>query len=379
MRPVSKGNVPNTYPIDVSVASEAQYETDARGIAIWTFTEKAVTNAFGSRTPSALDLVQGLRDLRTYTAKKRTKHIGYLDDAKGVITRQLSNQPKGYKQATAPLSTQIGKICSYCEQFLPDDADLEHCVPKAEFPYTWIAWPNFLFACGACNGNGTGKGTGPDRDTAADWDGGNNPDEIELYDAVRDRYFWPDIDSNTYRAMYPRLWYLDNNKWKRVPDADSVAANVSYVGENPEKRIVTAKLNIGGAGEQVYQVQARLKAAGDVASRTVPYFGLDQDGTKGGSIRDMRMYNRTLEWLTATELLKPVKNANDANSFNSALNTLAVSLRHRSFFSVWMRVATLMIGQNTMVPGGNQTVLKAILAAATVAPVWPGTNPADVP
>ena len=381
MRPVAKGAVNLAqYPMDLPVTTPGAYTAAAQGYALWNFTTQAVSDVWGTFTPTAWDLVQGLRELMLHTGKKRPQRIIDLADAKSAIERQLSERPNGYKQAAGLLTTRVGKICSYCEQFLPDDADIEHCIPKAAYPWFRIAWSNFLFACGACNSSGSGKGAGPDRATVTGWFGAN-PTEIDLYDEIRGHYVWPDIDSTSYRLLIPKLAYLDPNtgNWLRVPNADSVGQNVAYLPtSDPETRTVNATLSIGAGAAQSYEVAVYFDPNVQEAIDSVPYYGLNRSGLATPSIRDMRQYNRTVEWLVAVRMMRRLANAN-AVSFNNELTDLATGLIHRGHFSVWVRVLTLMIGNATPVPGGAGTIMNAFLQRVNIQGIWPGTDLTDVP
>jgi hypothetical protein len=385
MRPVTKGAVVLAqYPMDLPVNSVNAFRNAARGYTLWNFNTQAVFDLWKTWSPTAWDLVDGLRELSEFTGKKRPKRIVDLQDAKSAVERQLSETPNGYKQAAGLLTNRVGKICSYCEQFLPDDADIEHCIPKAEYPWFRIAWSNFLFACGACNGSGSGKGVGPDRATVKGWQGTpNNPTEIQFYQAMRDWYLWPDTDSTSYQFLTPYLAYLDtgSNTWEQVPDADSIGPNVALLHNllKPKAREVYATLSIGAGLPQTYEVAVSYDPTRQAATDSIPYFGLDRTGLESPSIRDFRQYNRTIEWLVAVRMMRRLANANAAN-FNNELLDLANSVTGRGNFSVWVRIVTLMIGDATPVPGGGgQTIMDAFLQAVNVQGIWPGTNLADVP
>ncbi len=86
---------------------------------------------------------------------------------------------RDHKEARDPLIGRIGDYCSYCENVLPSDIDIEHVQPKTakgRRPDLALTWDNFLLACTYCN--------------RAKWQ-----KSIEL-----DHYFWPDVD-NSFRAF----------------------------------------------------------------------------------------------------------------------------------------------------------------------------------
>lgn len=96
-----------------------------------------------------------------------------------------NGSPIRYKQhgeARDSLIERIGDYCSYCENALHSDVDVEHVQPKnpnGGRPDLALSWDNFLLACKYCN--------------RAKWD---TP-------VVLEDFFWPDVD-NTFRAfVYP--------------------------------------------------------------------------------------------------------------------------------------------------------------------------------
>lgn len=380
MRPVAKG-LRGTYPIDIPVNTLAAYTKAAKDTKIWTFTKQNVIDLW-SANPSAWEIVTGLLAYKTWGKKMQDDRYDNLEASLGVIDTQLSSDEKGYKAATPILMGRIGKICSYCEQFLPDTVELEHCVPKGEFPYFWITWDNFLLSCGSCNTNGTGKGTAPSRATVKSWGGAKNPGEVTLYNAVRANYVWPDIDQNAYQLLKPALWYLDThnlpNTWKQLDDAASVGPDVKIGPVDPVARRVSATLRVGGNAPQVYEVAVKQVPSGQAAIDSIPYFGLDLPGT--ASTRDSRRYARTIEWITAVENLRFIQAAT-ALTYANELYRLLLFLRGRGHFSVWARVASLLIVDATPVPGGGvgATIVKDILNGANVDLIWPGTDLTQVP
>lgn len=93
------------------------------------------------------------------------------------VERGLDPNPfQDYKDARDPLIQRIGDYCSYCENALHSEIDVEHVQPKSRPPYASLVWTNFLLACGYCN---SVKGDNP----------------VAIAD-----FFWPDAD-NTYRAF----------------------------------------------------------------------------------------------------------------------------------------------------------------------------------
>ncbi len=90
--------------------------------------------------------------------------------------------PGGYSEygaAYPSLVTSIGRYCSFCEAPLKN-GQVEHVLPKEEYPHLRLSWSNFLLACLNCNAT---KGVWP---------------KVEF--GGRQVAFWPDTD-NTARAF----------------------------------------------------------------------------------------------------------------------------------------------------------------------------------
>lgn len=81
-----------------------------------------------------------------------------------------------HEDAQPDLIAAIGRFCSYCGRFIPEGINVEHKLPKEEYPLEKLVWSNFLLACSNCN---SCKGHG----------------KLRLNDFV-----WPDTD-NTMRAL----------------------------------------------------------------------------------------------------------------------------------------------------------------------------------
>lgn len=87
--------------------------------------------------------------------------------------------PQAYARHTdaqPDLVTAIGRFCSYCGRFISEGINVEHKLPKEEYPLHKLDWSNFLLACSNCN---SCKGHG----------------KMRLVN-----FLWPDTD-NTMRAF----------------------------------------------------------------------------------------------------------------------------------------------------------------------------------
>jgi hypothetical protein len=120
-----------------------------------------------------------------------------------------------YKQAAVPLMKRLADYCSYCETRLTGLLEVEHTVPKSQFPTFAVDWDNFLIACGPCN---TAKGDGPSRTQLRAWIGVDLNDENQSYQELRQRWIlWPDVDPHSSRRLPARLEY-DPNSQKYLGD-----------------------------------------------------------------------------------------------------------------------------------------------------------------
>lgn len=183
-----------------------------------------------------------------------------------------------YAQARDPLVRRIGDYCSYCENALHADIDVEHVRPKSRTPRAETEWSNFLLACGYCN---SVKGSRP----------------LDPAD-----YLWPDTD-NTFLAFE----YV-------VDLPPSVAGSPSIGSQSPGTP------------------SADLRAA---ALRTLALTGLDRGpGHPRLSPRDRRWIKRREAWGVALLAFRHLRTF-DTPQLRDQIVITALS---RGFFSVWMTV-----------------------------------------
>ena len=116
---------------------------------------------------------------------------------------------QSHREARDELIGRIGDYCSYCENALHSDIDVEHVQPKnpnGGRPDLALSWDNFLLACKYCN--------------RTKWD----------KSVVLNDYFWPDVD-NTFRA------FIYSNDAPPIPD-DSLPL--------PLRQIAVSTINLTG-------------------------------------------------------------------------------------------------------------------------------------
>lgn len=56
-----------------------------------------------------------------------------------------------YSEYQSDLFNKIGGYCSYCEMPLPHDVEIEHKLPKRQYPVYKHKWKNLLLSCKNCN------------------------------------------------------------------------------------------------------------------------------------------------------------------------------------------------------------------------------------
>lgn len=179
--------------------------------------------------------------------------------------------------AKPDLKGRIGDYCSYCERPIPED--VEHVLPRKEFPEFELEWDNFLLACKSCNGvkAGSQEVTHP-------------PDA----DLERSRFLWPDRD-NTARAFIYRRYGI-----AVADDLDSDAAGLAQ----ETMRLTGFHRQPGTADKQL-------------------------------SPRDSRWRYRDEVWMLAEKWQKRLSSETPSLALREAVLDLAVA---KGFWSVWRTV-----------------------------------------
>jgi uncharacterized protein (TIGR02646 family) len=85
---------------------------------------------------------QGLESMRSHYTPRWVDH--YRD---GVGSRPTDSRWRDFRD---DLGSAFFRICAYCEESCPGEVD--HFRPKSRFPELVYEWPNWVFACRACNG-----------------------------------------------------------------------------------------------------------------------------------------------------------------------------------------------------------------------------------
>lgn len=381
MRPVTRGArpvgpAPPAYPYDIRLDTRPHLQADLGNYRLH-FYGAAIRNVFGTNRPTLWQLLVALTQIAIEDEGGTAAPAGVMA-MKGRITDRLATPTDGYKPAGPGLLARIGPFCSYCEQHLPGQIAVEHCIPKAPFPLVMLCWQDFLFGCEACNGQ-TGKSDNPSRGTVIGWGGGPNANDVDRYNAIRARYFWPDIDANSYRALYPCFKYRTGaGQWQELTGADAVFSGMAVQRRKEATRRVKARIQYQGNWYDGVEVTVHLRQASQHSQDTVPYYGLDRPGTATTSIADRRMYNRTLAWFQIVNVMRPFTVINDGPTFEMFWPGVIGLVPTVGFFSVWVRVLDLMNAANANVPGRAQTIMDRFLTDA-IAAGYVGTNRAQLP
>jgi hypothetical protein len=404
VRPVTRGGAPSvtvnkgkpkrqtlTIPFDTYVNFKTQSKTPSRKIGLFKAgptVQKAYGLGNGRPDPTYWAVVRGLMLLEVNIkpatwAKSRWKALGSVY---GAVIGRLE---KIYKQAGPPLKTQLGPFCSYCEQKLSGEFQVEHLVPKGPYPYMYLPWGNFLLSCGPCN---TAKLGEPTRATSDGWGVYNN--EIERVVEIRSRYLWPDTSAAlAYQLMKPVLeWEETPNNWLVVDDP--VRQNTTIDSSTDSTREVrgTVYAKATGALAPAWQnnvpIRVRMLAsgAGPDKARADLTVGLWKPNYvtphPEDTLYDLRMFNRTTTWVTMVFQCRYAMAAT-AGEFPDRWKAFLLTVAGAGHFSVILRILELQNAAGTPVPtgGGNfmQRFLNDINGVVLGQTIFPGTNTVGLP
>jgi uncharacterized protein (TIGR02646 family) len=235
-----------------------------------------------------------------------------------------------YRAAAPDLLDALGSYCAYCELPLHDPSQVEHVLPKSEYPTFALTWENFLSACIGCNSRKREK---PLRSELDKHLGG--PASPAAYEAhIRAGYRWPDEDDVDGFLDY-ELRRQDGSGWQLLGDAASVHRDVRHVSDSVVDGAVRADLD-GHADVPVMVVVA--DAGGDARTReTIQLCGLDRE-IRPRDAADRRTLYRTLAWLDAVAELRALVDEGATELPRSVARLVTAS----GFYWVWLTVARRM-------------------------------------
>ncbi|MGH2944910.1 MAG: HNH endonuclease [Solirubrobacteraceae bacterium] len=290
-----------------------------------------------------------------------------------------------YKRAGTPLQGRVGPFCSFCEQRLAGEIQVEHLVPKGTYTHMWLPWNNFALACGPCNTSKLGK---PNWATSSAW--GPFADAIARVVAIRDHYLWVDTSGAlAYQLLKPVLWWEDAGTWRTVDHP--VHPDTRWRSRNPDTREVRADVHstaggaVGPATHLNVPVQVEIAASGGGANlakaqRTMTQWDPNRVvPNPDDSLYDQRMFNRTQAWVKLVPAARLAVNANVA-AFNGQWDTFLLAAEGWGQFSVVLRILELLNAAGIPDPtGAAPTVMQRFLTDVNGQNIYPGTATAGLP
>jgi 5-methylcytosine-specific restriction endonuclease McrA len=359
MRPVVKGN-------DPPYTTKTTFDFGGANIAL---IKKVLRRTSATNVPIADCLAAWL-----LKAKGDLPLGGTRTDQNKAVSAIQKQVASLYKLASVPLTQRIGPFCSFCETQLPGLLEVEHCVPKANYPTFTVSWVNFLMACSPCN---IAKSNHPDRAIVDGWMGNPaNPTEQQYYNEIRNRhYVWADQDRTAYRWLEMKLSYYNTQtgQWE-VMHADWAAnLNNELISVDLATREVIARIyepltnNFSDDKVRVIVVAA----SGNGSARSTELIALCKLNEHGNAVStyDRRMVNRTVAWFHCLKFLRMVANAPDQPTkqiFMQALEMMAVVT---GFYSVWL----------TLIEIYDHRLAVNFVTDTNKALYYPGTDTAFVP
>jgi HNH endonuclease len=282
--------------------------------------------------------------------------------AAAAIRRRI---PQAYRAAAPYLLDDLGHYCAYCELPLHDPAQLEHAMPKSQYPTFALDWTNFLPACIGCNSR---KNDQPLRsEIGAKLPTEPPPTSSAYFDEVRTRtYRWPDLDDVVGFFGIQLVWRDENDDWHAVPPAASVNAATRQVRPmnvvEGDVRADIPALGLSNAAVAAIVVNEAL-GGDDRTDEMIRMCGLARTPIPTDSA-DRRTLFRTETWFRAVRTLAPMA----TGAVPTTLSPGVVDMIETSgFYWVWLTVAKLI----------SPAVLR--LVVAETASTIPGTDASRLP
>ena len=205
-----------------------------------------------------------------------------------VVKGENNKSFKNYRDARGDLINNIGEYCSYCETRLSSSLDVEHILPKSQFPEEETNWENFCLACTNCNSI---KKHALERRWKDSW---QHLNRTSAKIAARSEFYWIDQD-NTFRTV-------------EYSEGGLVKVNSLLAIEEQE-----------------------------VAQATIKMVGLDRIPNPDPKMKDRRWSSRREAWDIAERDLQRLSKCNDQD-LEAMRDTVIEKAVSKGFFSVWMTV-----------------------------------------
>jgi uncharacterized protein (TIGR02646 family) len=303
-----------------------------------------------------------LKDLiRKKTASGAERMVADAIDAK--ITAE-------YTRATNALVKELGSFCAFCEIRITERVQVEHVANKSYYPLFALAWENFLPCCGPCN---TMKGTKPSPSDVSAWPPAVTPslaiqEQAQFRDRIRDHYRWPDAWDDTFQYFRIRFEFSeDENTWVRMAERD--AANY-YLNRYDRQEIESRTVIADVVHEDVIVRDARVRVYVEPDGLDlVDVCGLNKVGNLE-STYDRRVFNRTLAWFSALEVIAAVKTAQDEAQFQRLWKVVCVAAES-GYWSLWV---TLLNQHEDIYSGTGDTLATRFYKDLIRRGSFPGTN-----
>lgn len=301
---------------------------------------------FGTESP---DMEQCLKLWLNEVKDLGPQSTKYTQNEMNKVVKKIKTRVNNtYKKATSHLTQRLGNYCSYCESPISGLLEVEHILPKSQYPLYSTKWENFLLACSACN---IKKSNNPNREIVED-DWGvmqtSQLNENAYKQKIRnEHYVWPDIDLKSFRYFTYELNYIEDNGLHIIDQEDATNKENKIVSFNIAKREVIAEI-IENKKPKKYNVVVLVQpTAGDMEDRAaemIDLCGLNDDG-KGESTHDRRVMNRTLAWFKILEFIKILEwvdsgknKAENQQKFEILWPIIMTSASSIGFFSMWVDI-----------------------------------------
>jgi hypothetical protein len=255
--------------------------------------------------------------------------------------------------------------------------EVEHCVPKSEFPKFAVDWDNFLLSCGPCNKS---KSNHPTWGELGVWRKSDPLDEQTSFQEIRQTYvLWPDTSPDTYREQPPVLQYQydenDNDAWQTLTDSDAVDLGNQIVSTDVSLGLVRANLPL--VGQSNVPVRIHIEPSKEEAKRLREHCKLNQSSAKNPSY-DRRVFNRTSAWFKILDHLRALDPANiTPGAFPPAWHILLLHAESLGFYSLWVRL--LLPHYDPLADPTLVNLGRRFVHDIQAAKLFPGTEDSNIP